>query len=127
MSILPRDCRNAEIPLREVLQRTGIGLTQLSEKILDLEHAIWGAQTALDAPLEHGNALQTLDLLKQATDDLAGLLDRLGNAVPYSLGVSEIDVIAPMKLEALRRIVSSSSNVLQTSDQGTQQEEVELF
>lgn len=127
MSILPRDCQNAEVPLSRVLQQTGTCLTQLSGKILAMEHEIWGAQTPIGEPAVQANALQSLDFLKQATDDLAALLERLGDSVPPALSVSEFDVIAPMKLETLRQIVSTNANTLKTSYQRTKHEEVELF
>lgn len=127
MSVLPRTCQNAEIPLTQVLQRTGTCLTQLSEKIIDLEHAIWGAQNQRGEPAVQANALQSLDFLKQATDDLAALLDRLGNSVSLSLTVSEFDVVAPIKLEALRKVVGTTESGPKTTDRLSKQQEVELF
>jgi hypothetical protein len=127
MNVLSHDCRNTDVSLRQVLQQTGTCLTQLSEKILDLEHTIWEVPTPLGEPVVQANALQALDFMKQATDDLAALLERLGNAVPPAFEVSEIDVINPMKLEILRQIISTNANDVNTADNRTEKQEVELF
>lgn len=124
MSIQPHSSQNVEIPLSQILQQTGICLAKLSEKILDLEYRIWGMQAPLGASTSEMSGLQSLDFVKQAVDDLAAMLDRLGDAVPPSIAVSEIGVIAPMKLEELRGIIGIASNQL---DAAAPQEEVELF
>lgn len=124
MSIQLRNSQHAEIPLAQVLQQTGTCLNQLSERILDLEYSIWGMQAPLGAPTPEISSLQSLDFVKQAVDDLAAMMDRLGNAVPPSLVVSEIGVIAPMKLENLRKIIGVEGNELGARNS---QDEVELF
>ncbi|KQB95396.1 hypothetical protein AL073_16220 [Loktanella sp. 1ANDIMAR09] len=127
MNVLPRNSRNTEVSLSQVLQQTGTCLTQLSEKILDLEHTIWGVPTPLGEHVTHANALQALDFMKQATDDLAGLLERLGNAVPPAFAISESDVISPMKLEILRQVISTNANDLNAVENHMEKQEVELF
>jgi hypothetical protein len=113
--------------MAQVLRQAGACLTQLSGKILDLEHALWRAHPPLDERTVAADALQSIDFMKQASDDLAALLDRLGDAAPLSLTVSEIDVIAPMKLEALRTIVGDTASCLNTVSRPTKQEGVDLF
>ncbi|WP_157058972.1 hypothetical protein [Loktanella sp. 5RATIMAR09] len=99
----------------------------MSEKILDLEHTIWGVPTPPGEPVMQANALQALDFMKQATDDLAGLLERLEKAVPSTVNVSEIEVIAPMKLEVLRQIITTNANALNAADNHAEKQEVEIF
>ena len=124
MSIQPRDLSNANTPAVQVLRQTGSCLKHLSEKILDLECEIWSVKAVRGEPDFQLNSLQSLDFLKQASDDLAALLERLAEAVPMSIVVSDLDVIAPMKLEALRKVVVASEGDLSAC---AKQEEVELF
>jgi len=127
MNVSPDNCPKAQIPMAQVLRHAGTCLTQLSEKILDLEHVLWGAHAPLDEHTLPADALQSIDFIKQASDDLAALLDRLGDVAPLSLTVSEIDVIAPMKLEALRAVVGAAASRLNTVSQPKEQEGVDLF
>jgi hypothetical protein len=124
MSIQPRNHSHANTPVVQVLRQTGTCLKNLSEKILDLECEIWSAKAVLGEPEFQLTALQSLDFLKQASEDLAALLERVAEAVPLSIVASDLDVIAPMKLEALRRVVGASEVNLSES---VKHEEVELF
>lgn len=122
--MMSRDCQNAQIPLAQVLQQTETCLNQLSERIIDLEHRIWGMQASLGTSAPEMAGLQSLDFVKQAVDDLAAMLGRISDTVPPTLVVPEIDVIAPMKLEHLRKLIGTVEVELATI---TSPKEVELF
>jgi len=67
------------------------------------------------------NALQSIDLLSQALAEMEALLTRLGQALPSPVSIDAMTVIAPIKLEHLRKLNSGEGDPMK--DTGPEQSE----
>ena len=118
---------DAHVSLGACLQRTGYCLTQLGHIILELERGLLDGGDTDDTAFKRTQSLQSLDFLKQATDDIAALLKRVADTVPDCESLSQSDVIGPMKLRELREAIGEYDS----TDTGTHTlftgKEIEIF
>lgn len=118
---------DAHVSLGACLQRTGFCLTQLGHSILELECGLLDGGDTDDTAFNRTQSLQSLDFLKQATDDIAALLQRVADTVPDCVSLSQADMIGPMKLRELREAIGQYD----AADTGTHTlftgKEIEIF
>lgn len=127
VNMLSADIQEGRLVLSSVLHQTAGCLEQLTQTILNIEHQLFSDNNPTDPPLTEANALQSLDFLKQATEDIAAMLARLGDAAPQSTEINAMDVLAPMKLQKLRDAIGGQGGDPKTYHTFTTYEEVELF
>ncbi len=116
-----------QLGLADTLRQSGSCLGQLAHTLLELEDCVLAAADPSSSTAAETRTLQSLDYIKQATDDIAGLLLRLAESVPDTATVSRNAVIEPMKLQALRRRIAqdiSGEKIDRTLFEG---KEIELF
>ena len=121
------EATDREIYLADLLRRTGISIGHLGQTVLDIEHHIMEGAGASGLALETVRDLQALDFLKQATDDIAALLDRVAEAIPQTISVRRSDLIDPMKLEELRDAIGSGGHTVSSDVAASREREIELF
>ncbi|MGJ8623653.1 MAG: hypothetical protein ACSHW1_12840 [Yoonia sp.] len=94
---------------QDLLRNTAAALTELNARILKLEAAIVaGTDQTSDFP-HPPTALQELDFISQCIVELSELMHRLSPSIPPELAVSRAMKIAPIRVEALRKIISGAS------------------
>ena len=127
VKMLSAEIVEERIDLSCVVHRTAGCLAQLTQTIISVEHQVLSGNRPADPSLTEANALQALDFLKQATEDIAAMLARLGDAAPQPSEINAIDVLAPMKLQKLRDAIEGKGGGPKPDYIFTTNEEVELF
>ena len=127
MNVMSDDHIKKQIGLPIVLQRTGHCMGVVGRIILDLEQQIFVDLDQSKIQLTDAKALQSIDFLKQATDDLAALLSRLAHAAPQSLSVDQAALLDPISVQSLREMIGEYDE--SQTDEGTvfKAQEIELF
>ncbi|PJI84938.1 hypothetical protein BC777_2931 [Yoonia maricola] len=127
MSSVPDDTPFLQLGLAQTLRQTGRSVMQLGEIVLDLEHQILDDYRQVPQAAGRVQNLQALDFLKQATDEIAALLDRLADATPEGLTVGRANISDPMKLQDLRDAICQTETLTKQQDRQKSHEEIELF
>lgn len=89
-----------------LLRNTSHAMQDLHELIQDIELKLLGG-TVGTHPTPTGNrTLQTVDLLSQSIHEIETLLLRLSSTLPPTNMIMRSDIIEPIRLEHLRRIIA---------------------
>lgn len=115
------------VSLAVCLQRTSRCLAQLGHTILELERGLLDAADPTYTAFDQTQGLQSLDFLKQATDDIAALLQRVAETVPDCTSVNQTDVVDPMKLRELREVIGQYDTADKSNLTLFSGEEIEIF
>lgn len=118
---------DGQVRLAHALRRTGGCVSQLGLKVLDLERQILDSDGRLNALSDATEGLQALDFLKQATDDIAELLDRMADATPASATFVCAEVFKPMKIQELRDAIACDNPTPRQEGSRSSSQKIELF
>lgn len=105
MNQLSPNMPRADVALPVVLQRTSFCLSQISLRILALEQHVIQGNDQTDHSSVNATALQSFDFIKQATEDIASMLDRLADTVSQNAEVNRAHVLDLMSLQELRDVI----------------------
>lgn len=125
--IAPCHTPDGQVRLADTLRRTGGCVSQLGLKVLDLERQILDCNGRLNDLADAAEGLQALDFLKQATDDIAALLDRMADATPASATLVCADIFQPMKIQELRDAIASDDPSPRQEGTPFSSQKIELF
>ncbi len=127
MSAPSQSSDDEHVLLADTLRRTGQCVYGLGQKVLHLERQFLDHHTPIGNLAEATQGLQAIDFLKQATDDIAALLDRLADAMPSSPTMVRAEVFEQMKLQELRDVIGSACPKSEKEGILRSNKEIELF
>lgn len=88
-----------------MLKNTGDAIQMLREALQDVEMRLLEPTMSMRSEATPSDSLQFVDLLSQSVDEIALLLDRLSIALPETIMIDASQVIAPIRLENLRKVI----------------------
>ncbi len=110
-----------------VLMNASAAVRVTNEIVRDLElHLLQPVDATQGNPVALKD-LQSMDMLTQSLQEIETLLTRLAKAMPNSVFVSQTDVIDPIRLEYLRRMIGDETGARYDAEEPVNATDISLF
>ncbi|MCK0095582.1 hypothetical protein MWU60_08360 [Yoonia sp. F2084L] len=110
-----------------VLMNASAAVRVTNEIVRDLElHLLQPVDATQGNPVSLKD-LQSMDMLSQSLQEIETLLTRLAKAMPNSVFISQTDVIDPIRLEYLRRMIGDETGAPYDAEEPVNATDISLF
>jgi len=110
----------------DILSGTSDFVNLLTQTILDLENHILAEKGAAGQDKGSAGHLQSIDYIRQATEEVALTLARMAEAIPHHALDRDV-ILRPIKLQALRDCIDNVDGPHPKSDRLFERQTIELF